>query len=46
MTWTYVSELVEAAKEFVEEPDQVLRRALRRERGEPHDVGEQYTENR
>ena len=38
---THAGELVEAAKEFVEQPDELLRRALRRQHRESHDVGEE-----
>ena len=38
---THAGELVEAAKEFVEQPDELLRRALRRQHRESHDIGEE-----
>ena len=38
---THAGELVEAAEEFVEEADELLRRALRRQHRESHDIGEE-----
>ncbi len=38
---TYICQLVESAKELVEEPDEVLCRALRRQVGEADYVREQ-----
>ena len=38
---THAGELVEAAKEFVEQPDELLGRALRRQHRESHDIGEE-----
>ena len=43
---TYVGKLVEPAEQLVEQPDQVLRRALRGEGREAHDVREENAKSK
>lgn len=43
---TYVRQLVEASEELVEESDELLRRALRRQDCEAHDVREDHAARR